>query len=304
MAKIAFVFSGQGSQYPGMGKSLYDNYKSVRELFDMAEGARPGTKEQCFAGSKEELTKTVNTQPCMYLTDLAAALALNEKGIFAESAAGFSLGEIAALAYGGAYGYTDGFNIVCRRGRIMSEAQTKEETAMGAVLKLDRDTVSGLCTEYDRLYAVNFNSAAQTVVSGLKSSVDEFAKKVKEIGGRFVPLAVSGAFHSPFMNDAAAKFASFLADYEIKKPDIPVYANYTAAPYGEVIPILTKQMNNPVRWQETIENMVSDGVDCFIEVGPGKTLTNLIKKITDKVAYSVENAESLEETVKAVKNNA
>lgn len=303
MGKIAFVFSGQGSQYPGMGKSLYENYKSVKELFDSAEILRPGTKEMCFFGSKEELTQTNNTQPCMYLTDLAAALALNEEGIFADAAAGFSLGEIAALAYGGAYGYTEGFDIVCRRGEIMS-SQTGVETAMGAVLKLDRNTVSALCAEYDRLYAVNFNSAAQTVVSGLKSSVDEFAKKVKETGGRFVPLAVSGAFHSPFMDDSAEEFAVVLKNSNIQKTKIPVYANYTAKVYDEVIPILEKQMNNPVRWQETVENMAQDGIDCFIEVGPGKTLTNLIKKITDKTVYSVEDAESLAEAVKAVKDNA
>ncbi len=304
MGKIAFVFAGQGAQYPGMGKSLYEKYSSVRQLFDDAEKLRPGTLAQCFSGTREELMQTENTQPCMYLTDLAAATALGEEGITADCTAGFSLGEIPALAYSGAYSEADGFEIVCSRGKIMGTAAS-DDTAMGAVLKLDRNTVSTLCADHEQLYAVNFNSAAQTVVSGLKKSIEPFAAAVKEAGGRFMPLSVSGAFHSPFMDTAAAEFAEVLRNSSIKTPKIPVYANYTAQPYSEVVPTLEKQINNPVRWQETIENMAADGVDCFIEVGPGKTLTNLIKKITDKATvYSVEDADSLALTVKAVKGDA
>ncbi len=304
MGKIAFVFAGQGAQYPGMGKSLYENYSSVQKLFDAAEKIRPGTKEQCFSGTKEELMQTVNTQPCMYLTDLAAALALSEEGINADMAAGFSLGEIPALAYAGAYTHTDGFNIVCRRGEIMNSSASSD-TAMGAVLKLDRNAVSTLCAKFDKLYAVNYNSPAQTVVSGLKSSIDCFADAVKDAGGRFMPLSVSGAFHSPFMDKAAEEFAKVLNNSDIKAPQIPVFANYTAQAYSEVVPVLEKQINNPVRWLETVENMVAEGVDCFIEVGPGKTLANLIKKITDKAAvYSVQDTDSLLETAKAVNGDA
>lgn len=306
MDKIAFVFSGQGAQYSGMGKSLYELGGSPKELYDTAEALRPGTMAQSFSGSDEELKITSNTQPCLYLVALAAALALNDNGIFADGVAGFSLGEIAALGYAGAYSNSDGFSIVTKRGELMNSAADDVETAMCAVLKLDSKTVSDVASEFDRLYAVNFNSPGQTVVSGLKSSMPAFEEKIKELGGRCIPLAVSAAFHSPFMNDAAAAFGKALINYEINLPEIPVYANLTAAPYDEnVIGSLEKQMKSPVRWQETIENMIADGFGTFIEVGAGKTLSGLIKKISKDVkVYSVEDAETLAETVKKVKENA
>ena len=306
MGKIAFVFAGQGAQYSGMGMTLYNIGDSAKKLYDMAEEFRPGTINQSFYGTDDELKQTENTQPCLYLVDLAAALSLNDNGIFADAVAGFSLGEVASLAYAGAYTYEDGFKIVCKRGQLMADASVGMEAGMAAVLKLDAQKVAEMTNDFEDLYAVNYNCPGQTVVSGTKNAVDNFAEKVKEAGGRAIPIAVSGAFHSPFMNDAFDKFAQILGDFDIKPAKMPVYANLNAMPYGDnVCEALASQMKSPVMWQKTIENMISDGFTDFIEVGAGKTLSGLIKKISKDVnVYSVQDADSLSTTIEAVKNNA
>lgn len=296
MGKTAFVFSGQGAQYPGMGKELYENSPAAKAVFDMAEAIRPGTIKQCFEGTKEELAVTINTQPCVFVCDLAAAAAVAEKGIKPDFVAGFSLGEIAAVAFSGMMTYEEAFKLVCKRAEYMDKAANQNKGAMAAVLKLTPQKVEEICSGFEKAYPVNYNSPAQTVVAASEEEIDALCDKVKSQKGKAVRLAVSGAFHSPFMNDAADALAEYLKDVELKDPTVPVYANYTAEPYsGDYKALIAAQVKNPVKWQTTIENMVKEGADRFIEVGVGKTLTGLIKKINaDVTAVNIENKEGLD----------
>lgn len=304
MGKIAFVFSGQGAQAPGMGKELYECSDAAKAVFELCDSIRPGTSEQCFNGTKEELTVTANTQPDMFAVEVAAARALVEAGIQPDALAGFSLGEISALAFSGAVSLEDGFKLVCRRGELMQEASNAADSAMVAVVKLPPEKVEELAGQFDQVYPVNYNSPAQTVCAGLSSSMDGFKAAVKAAGGRALPLKVSGAFHSPFMSSAAKGLAEVLAPMEFGTPSCPLYSNVTAQPYedGQFKDLLSRQVENPVRWQTIVENMIAAGVDTFIEVGPGKTLAGLIGKINSDVrALNVEDAESLKHTIEEVK---
>ncbi len=292
----ALVFSGQGAQYTGMGKDLYENSPAARAVFDMAESIRPGTVKQCFEGTKEELSVTINTQPCVFITDLAAAAAVAEKGVKIDCVAGFSLGEIAAIAFAGMLPYEDAFKLVCKRAELMDKAAKENPGAMAAVMKISPEQVEEICSGFEKAYPVNYNSPAQTVVAASQDEIDELCEKVKAVKGKAVKLAVSGAFHSPFMNTAADGLAEYLKDTELSEPTVPIYANCTAEPYKDDYKMLiAAQVNHPVKWQMSVENMISNGVDTFIEVGVGKTLTGLIKKINaDVKAVNIENKEGLD----------
>lgn len=302
MGKIAFVFSGQGAQYPGMGESLCQESAAARAVFEMADAIRPGTSEQCFHGTKEDLTSTQNTQPDMFAVELAAAAALEEAGVQPSCLAGFSLGEISALAFSGAVSREDGFRLVCRRGELMADAAAQVEAGMVAVVKLPPQKVEELCQGFEQVYPVNYNSPAQTVVSGRADQMEPFKAAVKAAGGRALPLAVKGGFHSPFMAPAAAGLREVLSAMEIGEPRFTLYSNVTGQPYqGEMKDLLARQVENPVRWQATVEHMIASGVDTFIEVGPGKTLCGLISKIDSGVkVLNVEDAESLAKTIEEV----
>lgn len=296
MGKIALVFSGQGAQYTGMGKELYENSKAARAVFDMADAIRPGTSKQCFEAGTEELSVTLNTQPCVFTADLAAARAVCEKGIRSDCVAGFSLGEIAAIAFSGMLSDEDSFRLVCERGVLMDKAAKENPGAMLAVMKLSADKIEEVCSKFDSTYPVNYNSPAQTVVATKEENVEKLMEAFSDLKGRAKKLAVSGAFHSPFMSQAADGLMEYMSDLEFKAPEIPVYSNYTAKPYDKDYKALVKaQVENPVRWQTIVENMAADGVETIIEVGVGKTLTGLIKRINPDIkAVKVENLSDLE----------
>lgn len=304
MRKIAFVFSGQGAQYPGMGKELTEVSAAAKAVFDTCDSIRPETSAQCFSGTKEELTITSNTQPDMFAVELAAASALLEAGIVPSALAGFSVGEISALGFSGAVSMEDAFRLVCRRGELMQDASNEVSTGMTAVIKLSPAQVEELAAAADQVYPVNYNSEAQTVCAGLSSSMAAFRASVKAAGGRAIPLKVAGAFHSPFMHSAAVGLVDVLAPMEFSTPKYPLYSNVTAQPYeaGRYKELLSMQLENPVRWQTIVENMAADGVDTFVEVGPGNTLTGLIKRILPAAtAINVENAETLKAAIELLK---
>ena len=306
MGKIAFVFAGQGAQSVGMGKDVYDAIPAAREVFMKADAVRPETSAQCFEADAAELMQTKNTQPCVYTVDLAMAAALEAEGIHADMAAGYSLGELAALTYAGAMTIEEGTRVVAERGRLMQIASEAHETGMAAVLKLQDDKVEEICAKYPDLYPVNYNSDGQVSVAGDKEQLIKMRDDVKAERGLAKILDVSGAFHSPYMNQAAEDFSKFLEGAEIGEANIPVYSNRTALEYeGDYKQLLVEQIINPVYWKKLVRNMIDEGVDTFIELGPGQALTSMITRISKDVKmYRVSDMETLQSTVEGVKNNA
>ena len=304
MGKIAFLFAGQGAQYPGMGKDLADNSSAAKAVFAMADSVRPGTSAQCFGGTQEELSLTANTQPCIFCVDLAAARALEEQGVRCDAVAGFSLGEIAALTYAGMLSDQDGFKLVCRRAQLMNDAGSSVKSIMAAVLKLPNQKVEELAARYQHIYPVNYNCPGQLVVSGAPEEMESFKLDVKGAGGRYLQLPVSGGFHSPFMASAAEEFAKELSNYNFKTSKFDIYSNYTSKKYNNSVQeLLTYQIKSPVKWQALIENMIADGVDIFIECGPGHTLSGFASKINGSVRiYNVETSQDAQRIAEEIKN--
>ena len=305
MDQIAFLFSGQGAQAPGMGQSWMQYGGSAQKVFTMAEALRPGTQAQCFAGDKATLSQTENTQPCLFCVDLAAAEALREAGITPAAVAGFSLGEIPALAFAGMLSWEEAFALVVARGQAMQACAQKNPGAMAAVLGLADEQVEAISREHG-VFPVNYNCPGQLVVAGEALAMEAAVQAFKAEKGRVIPIGVSGPFHTPYMQSAKEALEAFLAAHPLAVPQLPVYANRTGEPYREPLgPWLCEQVANPVRWKETLLAMWAAGIRVFIEVGIGKTLCGLVKKTLPQAkALSVTDEESLQATLAALKGES
>lgn len=305
MSKIAFLFAGQGAQYVGMGCDLYESVPAAKEVFDLGESRRPGTLATCFEGPGEALTQTENTQPALFLVDLACARALSAAGVMPDAVAGFSLGEIPALAFTGILSDADAFDTVVLRGNTMQTCGERHPGGMAAVMKLPPEEVERIAATFNCIYPVNYNCPGQIACAGAAGEIDAFCDAVKAAGGRAVKLAVSGAFHTPFMADATDALRRHLSGLALSAPKIPLYSDYTADLYPgdseKIAETIAEQASRSVRWETIIRRMADTGIDTFIEVGAGATLSKLVSRtLTDVQILHVENAETLRETLAAL----
>lgn len=282
--KIAFVFPGQGAQFSGMGKDLYEQYPLAKQLFDQADELLGFPISQImFEGSDEDLKQTKVTQPAVFLHSYIAFRCLAESE--PDMVAGHSLGEFTALAANGALAFEDALMLVSKRAHAMQRACEETPSGMAVVLKFDNDTIEQVCASITEEVVVpaNYNSQQQLVISGSMRGLEIAMDKLQEAGARKVMLLkVGGAFHSPLMQSAQEELATAIEQCAFKTPSCPIYQNATALASSdpEVIKTnLLKQLTNPVRWMQSVMNMSADGAGQFVEFGPGDTLKNLIKRI-------------------------
>lgn len=303
MSKVAFVFPGQGAQYVGMGKDFYEQIPVSRKVYTIASEVTglnlPGL---CFK-ENEQIDITEYTQIAMLATEAAMLAALQEKGVKADVAAGLSLGEYGAILTAGAMSLEDIFRVVRQRGILMQKA-VPTGGAMCAVLGMDGEKIAKICEETEGIVSVaNYNCPGQIVITGEEGAVAAAAEKLKEAGARrCIPLKVSGPFHSEMLKGAGEKLAGVLADVELKEFSMPYVTNVTAdyvTDISEIKELLGRQVYSSVRWKQSVERMIADGVDTFIEIGPGRTLTGFLKKINKNVTgLHIEKVEELEEVVR------
>ena len=303
--KIAFVFPGQGSQYVGMGKDICENFPVAEDVFKQAsEALGIDVAGLCFNGPAEELNKTFRTQPCILTVSTALFTVLSGKGISPAVVAGHSLGEYSALVAAGVLTLKDAVRLTGKRGQFMQEAVPEGKGLMAAVLGLEREKVNEICGSLQSGYAspANYNCPGQIVIAGEKNAVEEAIALCKNAGAkRAVPLSVSVPSHCKLMSDASGRLAEFLGTIEFKNPKVPIVNNADAKFLNtteEIKSSLVRQLNNPLLWEDSVKAIADSGVDTFIEVGPGKVLSGLIKRIVPDVKIlNAEDKKSLENTL-------
>ncbi len=305
MSKIAFIFPGQGAQVCGMGKDFYEQTEIGRQVYDRASELLGFSMPQLCFEKNDKLDITEYTQAAMVTTSIAMMKVLMEKGICPDVTAGLSLGEYCALAAAGVMSDEDAITTVRQRGILMQEAVPVGIGAMAAILALDAAKIEEVISSMKDVWIANYNCPGQIVISGKKEAVEEACSKLKEAGAkRAIMLNVSGPFHSKMLTEAGEKLGEVLEGVTVHSPRIPYVANVTASyvtDADQVKPLLVEQVSSSVRWQQSVETMIADGVDTFVEIGPGKTLAGFIRKISrDVKVYNIEKLEDIDKVVEAL----
>ena len=296
MSKIAFIYPGQGAQKAGMGKDFYENSPLARDIYDRAsECLELDMRALCFE-ENDLLDQTEYTQAAMVTTCLAMTAVLNEQGAEADVTAGLSLGEYCAIAEAGAMDLLDAIRLVRVRGQLMQHTVPTGEGAMAAVLGMDADQIDAVIEPIANVTVANYNCPGQIVITGGTAGIEQASKALKEVGAkRVVPLNVSGPFHSPMLRSAGEKLGKELSAVQLGELKIPYVTNVTAeyvTDSSEIRELLTRQVYSPVRWEQSIRKMIAQGVDTFVEIGPGRTLTGFLRKIDRNVTvYQVNTWE-------------
>ena len=310
MGKIAFVFPGQGAQVVGMGQNVYENSAVAKDVFEQASKAVDlDLKALCFE-ENNDINITEFTQVCLLTTSVAIMEELKTRGVKADVAAGLSLGEYCALVAAGSMNFVDAAKAVRKRGIFMQEEVPAGKGTMAAILGMDAAEIDKNIEEFDKVQVANYNCPGQIVISGETEQVKQAADKLKEAGAkRAVLLNVSGPFHSSLLTGAGEKLEAVLKELTIEKPQIPYVANVDASyitEHADIMPRLVSQVSHSVRWQQSVEKMVENGVDTFIEIGPGRTLAGFNKKIAKAIGkelttYNVATMEDIDKVVEALK---